>query len=64
MLTKKDYKAIAAILKDARPNLPCFLEDLEQTENSVINCIVNSLGDYFAQNDLNFDRDRFIEACR
>jgi len=47
MLHKKEYKAIAEILK----------------YNTEKQDIIDKLADYFASDNPNFDRERFIDAC-
>lgn len=54
MLTKKDYIAIARILADAR--VRCY-------DPMPINNIMGGLADYFQQDNPNFDRERFKNAC-
>ena len=53
MLTKKDFKAIAEIIK--RNN--CWKEEY-YTEK-----IAKAFADYFATQNPRFDRERFMQAC-
>jgi hypothetical protein len=58
MLTKKHFKALAAILANARPTRdPNGEEDTTWTE------IREGIADFCAGLNPNFDRDRFLEAC-
>ena len=58
MFTKKHYKAIATIVREAkedhRGGTPAEL---------VLATIDEQLADYFAQDNERFDRAKFIEAC-
>jgi hypothetical protein len=62
MLTRKHYKAIAEIVETTT--------EKHKTEgfgsllcNEVRNSITIELADYFAADNPQFDRDRFLEAC-
>ena len=48
-MSKKDYEAIAAIMRES---------------NLDLNDIENDLADYMAEDDPRFDRARFLAACR
>lgn len=61
MLSRKHYKAIAEIVKSHtdvhdHPDLNCW--EAIDTEPFIAN-----LADYFAQDNPQFDRSRFLEAC-
>ena len=51
MLTRKDYKAIAAIIKS------------EKHLNRLSPNIPQDLAEYMANDNPKFDRDRFMDAC-
>jgi len=58
MMSKKDYKAIATVLKEAK-------EDFEggTLTELVLENIEYNLCNYFASTNPRFDVDRFIAAC-
>lgn len=53
MVTKKDFKAIAGIIKENS----CWAEDFYPEY------IAKALADYFEQENLRFDRQKFLDAC-
>lgn len=55
MLSKKDYKTIAAIIVSVWPLATANMGRTKQ--------LTNALADYMAQDNPNFDRDQFIKAC-
>ena len=59
MLTRKDYKAIAAIIHMNRTNEP---ED-DTNRFLIFDQAIPDLADYMAQDNPNFDRGKFIKAC-
>jgi len=61
MLTKKYYKEIAKILRDTRAeitNIP------NCTPETAIKILEGKLSDYFADDNINFDREKFYKASR
>lgn len=63
MLMKKDFKAIAEIVKDDTIKIDgdCLIYDNYQVIPR--DMLVESLADYFATQNPNFDRKRFLGAC-
>jgi len=57
MMTKKDFVAIAEIIKKNSSKV------YGATFTDVTREVVNDLADYFEAQNPNFDRDRFIKAC-
>lgn len=53
MVTKKDFEAVAEIISSNRG------DGVEYT----LDMIAINLADYFAEQNPNFNRDRFIKAC-
>ena len=58
MMTKKDFVAIAKIIKEVKEDW-----DGGTPFKSVISFFEDSFADYFETQNPNFDRDRFIKAC-
>ena len=56
-MTRRHYKAIAAILNNALDNIEETSAVPEVTE------LAHALADYFKTENANFDRTRFLEAC-
>ena len=64
MMTRKNFEAIAAIVKDeVEATLP--LSDPATIVGAAygIEELAKSLADYFASDNPNFDRRRFLTAC-
>ena len=62
MLTKKDFKAVAEIIKVA--NIGHLNSHGRPTAcKFAIDGITRKLADYFATQNLRFDRERFMKAC-
>lgn len=59
-MTKKHYEAIAAILKKYK-YAPLYEVDYSDYRTS--QHISEDLADYFATDNRNFDRTRFLQAC-
>lgn len=59
-MTKKDYIAIAAILKQARYKW----DDGTATRDMVCNSIAVELADVMARDNPRFDRACFLAACK
>lgn len=61
-MTRKDFKAIAEIIKGN-------VEFIKQTDGHCYNCrerirnIADELADYLSTQNPRFDRKRFLEAC-
>ena len=64
MMTKKHFIAIAEIMTDAAYGLDRDTADVFPTSGKEMHAdIVGRLSDYFADDNPNFDRDRFLKAC-
>lgn len=62
MLTKKDFKAVAKIIKGIVGN--GFIgEDFDMGWHDSIVLTTKRLADYFATQNPQFDRSRFMKAC-
>lgn len=59
-MTKKHYEAIGAILASYK-NTPLYETDYSDYRTS--EHLASDLADYFATDNKNFDRQRFLEAC-
>jgi hypothetical protein len=60
-MTKKDYIIIAKTIK---PRLAPFLEaGSELATYSVLRGLIDDLCEVFLNDNINFDRDRFLIAC-
>jgi len=62
MLSKKDYRTIAEIMKSEYIRYDGTGEDDGEGKNTV-SCIVRKLSDYFTIDNPRFDRNRFMQAC-
>lgn len=60
MLTKKDFKAVAEIIRKRKNR--CELDRHLQAGFGV-DAIKCDLADYFATQNPRFDRDKFMQAC-
>ncbi len=64
MLTRKDFKAIANIIKRNRTRIG--IEDVEQLCNG-LSClrpaIIGDIADYLVTQNPRFDRQKFLIAC-
>uniref|UniRef100_A0A6M3LP76 Uncharacterized protein n=1 Tax=viral metagenome TaxID=1070528 RepID=A0A6M3LP76_9ZZZZ len=58
MVTKQHFEAIANIINNCRR-----LEDMPDSEHIDTDRIVESMADYFEEQNERFDRDRFYKAC-
>lgn len=58
MMTRKDYKAIADILNDQQAD---FNEG--DDGNLLLKIVAHRLSSYMAQDNPNFNRSKFLEAC-
>lgn len=58
MVTKKDFKAIADIVKQA-----CGIYDKQEVSGEIAYDISHNLADYFATQNPYFDRQKFLDAC-
>lgn len=54
MIVEKDFKAVAKIIKN---NCDGGLDD------TLVKIVAEELADYFTEQNPNFNRERFIEAC-
>ena len=57
MMSRKDYKAIAEIIRQERKEEFC-IDDIP------VHSLIDSLCSYFQQDNPRFDKDKFIVACR
>jgi len=57
MLDEKDFKAVAEIIKKETSNINPHYLFVPQDR------LIVKLADYFAIQNLQFDRDRFMQAC-
>lgn len=62
MLSRKDYKAIAEIIKQEFTAFDDTGEDDYEGKHATIS-ISKRLADYFAAENPQFNRDRFMKAC-
>ena len=60
-LTRKHFKAIAEIVKNW--SFDVKYNHIKLTETETIERIKTRLADYFATENPNFDRQRFLKAC-
>ena len=60
-MTRKHYVAIANILKKEYDDAMYRTENF--SEPKLIQDVAENLADYFATDNGNFDRARFLEAC-
>ncbi|KKM28202.1 hypothetical protein LCGC14_1567010 [marine sediment metagenome] len=63
MVTKKDFKAVAEIIKDNQPHNP-DQNGYCKGKQAALGYVARELADYFATQNPNFDWKRFIGACR
>jgi hypothetical protein len=69
MLTKKDFKAVAEIIRKEVPYCRIqgyALQGITQGDNARIGTcswIAQNLANYFATQNPRFDRERFMKAC-
>lgn len=64
MMTRKHFEAVAEIMRDVDASTvqdPTAYEHGRQFQSAVI---VGRLADFFATQNPNFDRARFMEACK
>lgn len=66
-MTKKDYRVIAAGLRNAMPSRdPLFYQDISEwrIRHDQWETIVDSVADALEADNLRFERVRFVAACR
>ena len=64
MLTKKDFKAVARIIKNYLPIGHITASEVSaNTIREKNKVVVKKLADYFATQNPRFDRERFFIAC-
>ena len=63
MMTRKDYKAIAEIIHVNHDHASLWVQPGSGYAIEAINRVTQHLADYMAQDNPNFDRDKFIMAC-
>jgi hypothetical protein len=56
-MAKKDFEAIAAVIRDVRENVDC------SSYSDVSGAIAKRISDVCAENNERFDRRRFLRAC-
>jgi hypothetical protein len=61
MLTKKDFKAVAEIIKTGIDIT--IIYSTTEPNTTIKGDIADRLADYFATQNLRFDRKRFMKAC-
>jgi hypothetical protein len=65
-MTRKDYIKFAAMLKDLRTTSNMMQSNyygLTTFDNDQLNYLESRTADIFAEDNPNFDRSRFLEAC-
>lgn len=65
-MTKKDYIAIAAVIKHARKEwieLNDHSADYQTAVGDAIEGVATDIADMLQRDNDRFDRDRFLEAC-
>lgn len=65
MFTQQHYKAIAKIIRENTGLVLCqvTLPVISRTHRNVRYGIATNLADYFAKDNPNFDREKFLSAC-
>jgi hypothetical protein len=67
-MTKKDYIAVANIIKDRRPLAKTSSTEAGRTgiyvANDVLDGLASDFADVFANDNPRFDRQRFMDACK
>jgi len=61
-MTKKHFTALANMLRDRMGHNYSTIE-FDNGYNTAIAHIASDMADYFAEENPNFDRDRFLTAC-
>ncbi len=61
MFTRQHYKAIAEIIAKRKPSFTTTREDIGKM--TVCRYITKDLADYFAADNEQFDRQKFLAAC-
>ena len=66
-LSRKHFEAVARILESnnapVEDSTPGFIEGWEAGREAMRRDVANDLADYFATENPNFDRQRFLKAC-
>jgi len=62
-MSKKDYIAIAKIIKGYSPNPAKFRDAMGASASFTALQITGDLADYFESRNPKFDRIKFLEAC-
>ncbi len=65
-MTRKDYAAFAAIVRDTSGMLAPSPDDYQGSDartRETLDCIMLRLADLFARDNPRFDRARFLAAC-
>jgi len=67
MMTRKDYVAIAKVINEVHPKVFNGLTVIHALKSEVLDemraAIAHALADYMEQDNSNFNRGKFIEAC-
>lgn len=61
-MTKKHYTAISAIIESTYNNAKLY-PTAAQKRCEILETVSSRLADYFATDNKNFDRTRFLQAC-
>lgn len=63
-LTRKHFQRVAGILRRTRHTV-CIDSDVDDNDPELLalRSVAEQLADYFAEENPNFDRKRFLEAC-
>jgi len=63
MITKKDFKTVAGIIRDSLPQDKTSQNDYLCGKRDALWWVADDLADYFTTQNPRFDRSRFIKAC-
>lgn len=61
MFTRKHYKQVAQIIRESGYNSVCNADD--EIQDQLKENIAGNFADMFEQDNENFDRQQFMEAC-
>lgn len=62
MMTKKNFEAVARIIK--QNTVEDAAAGFDEGYDAGVQIVASDLADYFASDNPNFDRSRFLEACK
>jgi hypothetical protein len=63
MLTRKDYKAIAAMINGEVNGFKAYVDKRDCNAGNVIDRMVDKLTDYMVSDNPRFDHSKFVAAC-